>query len=76
MKISVSLTEEDVRLLDEHAQRAGLPSRSAAVHDAVRLLRQVELEVDYSDAWAEWESSADREAWASSDGDGLADAKG
>jgi Arc/MetJ-type ribon-helix-helix transcriptional regulator len=76
MKISVSLTEEDVRLLDEHAQRAGLPSRSAAVHDAVRLLRQVELEVDYSDAWAEWESSPDREAWASSDGDGLPDAQG
>jgi len=74
MKISVSLTEEDVRLLDEHAIRSGLPSRSAAVHDAVRLLRQVELEADYADAWTEWESSADREAWESAAGDGLADA--
>ena len=76
MKISVSLTEEDVRLLDEHARRTGLPSRSAAVHQAVRLLHQVGLEVDYADAWNEWESSADRAAWESADGDGLTDAAG
>jgi Arc/MetJ-type ribon-helix-helix transcriptional regulator len=76
MKISVSLTEEDVRLLDEHARRAGLPSRSAAVHQAVRLLQQVELEVEYADAWSEWQASADREAWESSDGDGLSHASG
>ncbi len=76
MKISVSLTEEDVRLLDEYARREGLPSRSAAVHHAVRLLQRVDLEVDYSEAWSEWESSADREAWESSDGDGLANVSG
>ena len=40
---SVSLPEEDVALVDEHARREGLASRPAAVHQAVRLLRRVEL---------------------------------
>ena len=63
MKISVSLPAEDVALLDEHARRAGLPSRSAALHQAVLLLRRVELDVDYASAWEEWASSGDEASW-------------
>ena len=76
MKISVSLPDEDVALLDEHARREGLASRSAAVHHAVRLLRRVELEADYESAWREWESSPDAKAWEASSADGIMDAKG
>jgi Arc/MetJ-type ribon-helix-helix transcriptional regulator len=72
VKISVSLSPEDVRLLDEHARRAGLPSRSAALHEAVDLLRHIELELDYEGAWDEWESSGDGKSWESVTGDGLA----
>lgn len=71
MKLSVSLSAEDVATLDEHARTAGLPSRSAALHQAVRLLRQSALEEEYSAAWADWERSEDRELWETAAGDGV-----
>ena len=54
MKVSVSLPDDDVDYLDQYAQAQGLPSRSAAVHKAVRLLRASELGAAYEDAWGEW----------------------
>ncbi|MFP5298949.1 MAG: ribbon-helix-helix domain-containing protein, partial [Actinomycetota bacterium] len=39
MKVSISLPEEDVAFLDAYAETQGIPSRSAAIHRAVRLLR-------------------------------------
>ena len=72
MKLSVSLPEEDVAVLDEHARKSGLTSRSAALHDAVRLLRHSSLADDYAAAWQEWESSGEQEAWQVVDADGLA----
>ena len=74
MKLSVSLPEEDIATLDSYAKTAGLPSRSAALHHAVRLLRESDLEGDYEAAWAEWESSGDQAAWAAADADGTVDA--
>ena len=74
MKLSVSLSEEDVATLDEYARISGLTSRSAALHHAVRLLRHPDLEEDYAAAWAEWASSGDRAAWEETTGDGLPDA--
>ena len=71
MKLSVSLPDEDVSLLDEHARKRGLPSRSAAVHDAVRLLRHAGLDEDYAAAWEDWEASGERHAWESVVGDGV-----
>ncbi len=71
MKLSVSLPDEDVAVLDEHARRLGLQSRSAAIHQAVRLLRQSGLEEDYAAAWKDWERSGDRELWEAAVGDGL-----
>jgi Arc/MetJ-type ribon-helix-helix transcriptional regulator len=73
MKLSVSLPEEDVAILDEFARTAGLPSRSAALHHAVRMLRLPELEHDYEAAWQEWEASGDQAAWDVTAADGIAD---
>jgi Arc/MetJ-type ribon-helix-helix transcriptional regulator len=74
MKLSVSLPVEDVAVLDEYARVAGLPSRSAAVHHAVRMLRLPELEQDYEAAWSEWEGSGDHAAWSVTVTDGITDA--
>lgn len=71
MKLSVSLPAEDVDFLDGYAREAGLPSRSAALHRAVRLLRVAELSADYESAWDEWARSDDASAWELTTGDGL-----
>lgn len=74
MKISVSLPEEDVATLDEYAHTSGLPSRSAAIQHAIRLLRHPDLEQDYASAWDVWESSGDQALWETTAADGLTDA--
>ncbi len=74
MKLSVSLPDEDVAVLDEFARSAGLSSRSAALHHAVRMLRLPELEQDYEAAWNQWEATGDRAAWSVTATDGIADA--
>jgi hypothetical protein len=71
MKLSVSLSAEDVAVLDEYSRTAGLASRSAAVQHAIRLLRLPNLEQDYAAAWDEWEASGDEEAWGKTSADGL-----
>ena len=70
MKISMSLPEEDVTFLDTYALERGLPSRSAALHKAVRLLRATGLSAAYEGAWAEW-SNEEQEIWEPTASDGL-----
>jgi predicted transcriptional regulator len=74
MKLSVSLSADEVARLDRYAQAAGLRSRSAAIQHAIRLLQYANLENDYAAAWQEWESTGERAAWEDTIGDGLADA--
>jgi Arc/MetJ-type ribon-helix-helix transcriptional regulator len=74
VKLSVSLPDDDVALLDEYARASGLRSRSAALQHAIRLLRQSDLDSDYAAAWEEWESSGERAAWDGTVADGLSDA--
>jgi len=74
MKLSISLTDEDVAQLDTYARKAGLTSRSAAIQHAIRLLRHATLDADYAAAWGERDSSADAVAWEAVTSDGLADA--
>ena len=74
MKLSVSLSEEDVAVLDDYAHTSGLASRSAALQHAIRLLRHVDLEQDYASAWQQWESSGEQAFWKGTAADGLADA--
>ena len=71
MKVSVSLPDDDVRYLDEYARERGLESRSAALQQAVRLLRTGELGAAYAAAWEEWSSDDDASAWESTTPDGL-----
>lgn len=74
MKLSVSLPDEDVAVLDEFVRTAGLSSRSAALQHAVRMLRLPKLDEDYEAAWNEWEASGDQAAWSVTVADGIADA--
>lgn len=71
MKVSVSLPDEDVEFLDSYAQAQGLPSRSAVLHKAVRLLRSAELAPAYEDAFASWEESEEAADWDVTAGDNL-----
>jgi Arc/MetJ-type ribon-helix-helix transcriptional regulator len=71
MKVSISLPEEDVEFLDACASSKGLVSRSAVVHEAVRLLRATGLGGAYEHAWQEW-TEGDGHVWDVTIDDGLA----
>lgn len=71
MKLSVSLSGEDVEFLDAYAQDHGIGSRSATLQRAVQLLRDVQLEQAYADAWDEWEREGEAAAWENVASDGL-----
>jgi Arc/MetJ-type ribon-helix-helix transcriptional regulator len=71
MKVSVSLPDEDIEFLDAYARAQGLPSRSAVVHKAVRLLKAAELAPAYEDAFSSWDQSEDALDWDVTAGDGL-----
>lgn len=74
MKLSISLSADDIAAMDAYAQSSGLRSRSAVIQHAIRLLRQVDLAQDYAAAWSDWDASGEREAWEETVADGLADA--
>ncbi len=71
MKLSVSLPDDDVEFLDEYTADHGMPSRSAAVHKAVRLLRASGLGAAYEDAWADWAAGDDSALWEPAATDGV-----
>jgi Arc/MetJ-type ribon-helix-helix transcriptional regulator len=74
MKLSVSLSDDDIAVLDAYVKKTGLSSRSAALQRAVQMLRYPALAEDYSDAWAQWSADGDAEAWEGTAGDGVRDA--
>jgi hypothetical protein len=74
MKLSVSLSDEDVAALDSYVRRAGLPSRSAGLQRAVQMLRYPDLEDDYAQAWSEWSADESSAVWDNAVGDGVTDA--
>lgn len=67
----MSLPDDDVAYLDTYARTQGLGSRSAVLHQAVRLLRAAELGDAYQDAWQDWDSDAEAQLWEAVAGDGL-----
>jgi len=71
MKLSVSLTDEDIELLDTLVSARGLPSRSAGVRAALALARDNGLEAAYEQEWREWSGSAEADLWESTVGDGI-----
>jgi len=74
VKLSVSLSDDEVAVLDEYVERVGLPSRSAGLQRAIRMLRYPSLEDDYDKAWAEWSTAGEENEWEQTVGDGLRDA--
>lgn len=74
MKLSVSLSEEDVRFIDSHLRETNAASRSAVIHEALEMLRSADLEDAYLAAWDEWEASEDADLWEQASADGIADA--
>ncbi|RZQ59952.1 ribbon-helix-helix protein, CopG family [Amycolatopsis suaedae] len=75
MKLSVSLTEEDVAFIDHYAAASRIPSRSAVVHRALELLRASQLEDDYRAAWEEWSERGEQDAWEAAGADGLGEVR-
>ena len=74
MKLSISLSEDDVATLDRYVAATGLTSRSAGLQVAIRQLRDSELDSAYVAAWEEWEASGDAGSWDATRADGLGDA--
>jgi hypothetical protein len=74
MKLSVSLSDQDIAVLDAYVKKAGLPTRSAGLQRAVQMLRHPALEEDYAQAWAQWSADEDAKAWETTGGDGVSDA--
>ena len=70
MKVSVSLPDEDIEFLDSYAASVGMNSRSAALHRAVRLLKEHELSDDYEAAWRSGRTRATTR-WDQATNDGL-----
>jgi Arc/MetJ-type ribon-helix-helix transcriptional regulator len=71
VKVSISLPEDDVEFLDAYAQSQGIESRSAAVHEAVRLLRLSGLGEAYEQAFTSWDDEGQAAAWDVAAADGL-----
>lgn len=71
MKLSVSLSDTDVQFLDAYAQAHAIGSRSAAVGEAIRALREADLAAAYERAFSEWEEDEDAALWDRTAADGL-----
>ena len=71
MKVSISLPDEDLALIDDLARRGGT-TRSAIVHQAIAALRQPDLAAEYAAAFVEWIDEGHAAEWDATAGDGLA----
>ncbi|MGA4508427.1 CopG family ribbon-helix-helix protein [Propionibacteriaceae bacterium G1746] len=71
IKLSVSLSDDELAALDKYVQAAGLPSRSAGIQHAIKLLGDADLDTDYEEAFQEWEESGEGSVWDSTASDGL-----
>jgi Arc/MetJ-type ribon-helix-helix transcriptional regulator len=72
MKLSVSLSDEDVEFIDHYASDHGLETRSGVLRRALALLRATELGDEYAAAWEEW-AEGESDAWEAAVPDGLED---
>lgn len=71
MKLSVSMSDDDLAFLDDYAERHEIASRSAVLQQALRALRAIDLEDAYLSAFEEWARSDDAELWDSATGDDI-----
>ncbi|MCI0156254.1 antitoxin [Leifsonia shinshuensis] len=72
MKLSVSLSDDDLVYLDKiAADMRG--NRSAAIHRLLRVQRELDAEDAYAQAFDEWENSGEEALWDSTASDGLSE---
>jgi Arc/MetJ-type ribon-helix-helix transcriptional regulator len=73
MRVSVGLKEEDLEFVDDYAAEKSA-SRSGVIQEAIRLLRDAELQKQYEVAFADWDASEDAALWDSTSADGIDEA--
>lgn len=71
-KVSVSLEDADIALLDAEVREGRFATRSAALQEAVRMLRESRLADAYAEAYGEWADAGDEHAWGAASDDGVA----
>lgn len=68
-KLSVSIEQQLLAFLEGYQKEYRLKTKSEVISQALRLLRERELESQYAEAMKEWEEEA--ELWEAVTGDGL-----
>lgn len=73
MKVHLTARVDEglAHFLDRYQQQHHVTSRSEALEDAIRALRDKALEAEYRAAMAEWEATGDADVWDATAGDGL-----
>ncbi len=66
-RIEVGLAE----YLESYRQQCGIKSRSEALEEAIKALRDRELKQEYALAMDEWQASGEQELWERTAADGL-----
>lgn len=67
----MSLDNQDVAFLDSYAREHHCPSRSAALAQAIRALRESTLVDAYTNAFREFAESGELDAWDAATSDGM-----
>ena len=73
MKVSVSIPDEDLAFLESQISSGRYPTRSAAMHAAIKSLRSRDLEAQYAEAARDWQESGEQAHWDVTIADGLDD---
>jgi antitoxin MazE9 len=71
MKLSVSLPDADIKVLDDYVRDHAGATRSSALHSAVTALRDVSLDEQYRLAAQEWIGAGNAAEWDAVSGDGI-----
>ncbi|WP_407539281.1 type II toxin-antitoxin system ParD family antitoxin [Deinococcus radiomollis] len=70
-KLSISLEAPLLAFLGQYQETHAVRSKSEVVAQALRLLRERELEAQYAAALHEWQASGEADVWDSAVADGL-----
>jgi len=70
--MSVSVPPERAEFVDGYRARHGVRTKSEVIDRALLLLQERELEVQYGEAFREWDEAAEARAWDVAAGDDLA----
>jgi len=71
VKVSTTISAQDLAFLERYANLHGLPTRAAGFHAAISALRERELAAQYALADEEWYLSGEAAAWECVSGDGI-----